>query len=161
MLPLLLPRLKTHLVPWVAGGHTSAPLIDGRDIGSAIRLSVLAEIGGFESFNVVGPEVPTVREVLSFVHEEYGYPKPHFGVPFSIAYPFARAMELLDPFAPWEPLVTRSIVHLLEETSVDNSRASNMLGYNPKHHWKDAVRATIDEMNVRQLRPMRMTKSVV
>lgn len=33
LLPLLLPRLKTHLVPYVNGGRTGMPLIDGEDIG--------------------------------------------------------------------------------------------------------------------------------
>jgi len=33
---------------------------------------------------VVGPEVPTVREVITFLHDEYGLPKPHFGVPFAM-----------------------------------------------------------------------------
>lgn len=28
VLPILLPRLETHLVPWVAGGRTSLPVID-------------------------------------------------------------------------------------------------------------------------------------
>ena len=33
LLPILVPRLKTHLVPWVGGGRTSLPITDGRDIG--------------------------------------------------------------------------------------------------------------------------------
>ncbi|MDH5784517.1 MAG: NAD(P)-dependent oxidoreductase [Chromatiales bacterium] len=161
MLPLLLPRLKTHLVPWVAGGKTSAPLIDGKDIGQAITLASKAELTGYQGFNIVGPEVPTVREVLTLLHDELGYPKPHFGVPFFIAYPFARLMELLDPIVPWEPLVTRSIIHLLEEVDADNGRAEKILGYRPQVHWKDSVRATVNEMKQRQHKAMSMTKPIV
>jgi nucleoside-diphosphate-sugar epimerase len=161
MLPLLIPRLKTHLVPWVAGGKTSAPLIDGRDIGQAIALSVKSDLHGYQSFNIVGPQVPTMREVITFLHKEFGYPKPHFSVPFFVAYPFARLMELLDPFVPWEPLVTRSIVHLLEEVNADNTLAQKYLGYQPVHDWKDSVRAQVAEMNDRQQKPMRMTKPVL
>jgi len=162
MLPLLMPRLKTHLVPWVAGGKTSAPLIDGRDIGQAISLAVTNDIlAGYESFNVVGPEVPSVRDVIQLLHDEFEYPKPHFGVPFFIAYPFARAMELLDPFVPWEPLVARSIVHLMEEVNADNTRAERLLSYKPEYHWKDSVRTQVEEMQVRQIRPMRMIKPIV
>lgn len=161
MLPILLPRLKTHLVPWVAGGRTSAPLTDGRDIAQAIRLACSAQLSGYESFNIVGPEVPTVREVITLLHDEFGYPKPHFGVPFFIAYPFARLMELLDPIVPWEPLVTRSIVHLLEEVNADNRRAEKMLDYRPQVHWKEAVRTTVNEMKQRQLAAMPMAKPIV
>lgn len=157
LLPILMPRLKTHLVPWVAGGSTSMPLIDGTDIGQAFALAALnPDLKGFESFNIVGPEIPKVREVINFLHDEYGYPTPHFGVPFFTAYPFAWLMEKLDPFVPWDPLVTRSIVHLLEEVHVTNDQARQRLGYQPKVHWKIAIRKQIVEMGKKQRTNMKM-----
>lgn len=132
VLPILAPRLKTHLVPWVAGGRTSLPIIDGRDIGRAFACAVEAEgLAPYEGFNIVGPTVPTVRDAISFLHAEYGLPKPHFSVPFALAYPFAWLMEKLDPFVPWEPLVTRSIIHLMEEVGADSAKAERLLGYRP------------------------------
>lgn len=161
LLPILMPRLKTHLVPWVAGGCTGLPIIDGRDIGEAFALAALSDgIKGFEGFNIVGREVPTVRQVITFLHEEYKLPLPHFSVPFAVAYPFAWLMEKLDPVVPWEPLVTRSIVLLMEETNADNSKAEHMLGYHPVHDWRESIRAQVREMQVRQVRPMSMAKPV-
>ncbi len=161
LLPILVPRLKTHLVPWVAGGKTGLPIIDGRDIGAAFAAAATADnLSGYVGFNIVGPEVPTVRQVIEFLHDEYGLPKPHLGVPFAIAYPFAWLMEKLDPLVPWEPLVTRSIIHLMEEAAADNARAGRMLGYKPRYHWKDAVRAQMDEMQARQTRPMKMYRPI-
>lgn len=161
LLPILLPRLKTHLVPWVAGGKTSCPIIDGRDIGQAISLAVSTDgLNGYQSFNIVGPEVPTVRDVINFLHDEFCYPRPHFGVPFFVAYPVARLMELLDPILPWEPLVTRSIVHLLEEVNADSGRAERMLGYKPRYHWKEALRRQVEEMQVKQVKAMKLTKPI-
>jgi len=151
LLPMLLPRLKTHLVPWVDHGKTGMPIIDGRDIGLAFSVaSTAAELQPYEGFNIVGPVVPTVREVLEFLHAEFGYPKPHFSVPFAMAYGFAAVMEFLDPFVPWEPLVTRSIVHLLEETGGNNQRARERLGFVPVWHWHCAVRRQMAEMQTRQ-----------
>lgn len=162
ILPILLPRLKTHLVPWVAGGKTSLPVIDGKDIGEAMKCAAIAEeLDGYQSFNIVGKEVPTVREVIEFIHKEFAYPKPHFNVPFFIAYPFAWLMEMLDPIVPWDPLVNRSIVHLLEEVSADNSRATKILGYQPRHNWQDAVTKQIKEMNKSQKTAMRMARPIV
>lgn len=159
LLPLLLPRLKTHLVPWVAGGRTSMPVVAGSDIGQAFVLAAtVPALEGYEAFYVVGPSVPTAREVITYLNTAYGVPKPHFRVPFFGAYAFARLMEVVDPVVPWEPLVTRSIVHLLEETSPSNERAHQRLGYRPKVGWKDAIRMQMDEMLVRQKRPMRMHK---
>lgn len=158
LLPILLPRLKTHLVPWIDGGRTSLPIVDGRDIGQAVSLAALtAGLNGWCGFNIVGPEVPTARQVLTFLEQAYGYPTPHFSVPFPVAYGFAWLMEKIDPLVPWEPLVTRSIVHLLEEVSADNTLAREQLGYRPVHHWRDAIRDQLSEMSDRQLSPMSMT----
>lgn len=161
VLPILAPRLKTHLVPWVAGGRTGLPVIDGRDIGEAFACAVTANgLADYEGFNIVGAEIPTVREVISFLHDEYGLPKPHFSVPFSIAYPFAWLMEKLDPVVPWEPLVTRSIIHLMEETGADNAKAERLLSYRPTHPWREAIRAQMQEMEVRQKQPMSMARPI-
>jgi len=161
VLPILAPRLKTHLVPWVGGGRTSLPIIDGRDIGRAFACAVMAEgLAPYEGFNIVGPTVPTVRKVISFLHDEYKLPRPHFGVPFAMAYPFAWLMEKLDPFVPWELLVTRSIVHLMEEVSADNAKAERLLGYHPAYDWREAIRAQMQEMSARQTRPMSMAMPI-
>ncbi len=161
VLPILLPRLKTHLVPWVAHGRTALPITDGRDIGRAVGLAATApNLSGYESFNIVGPEVPTVREVIEFIHERYGYPKPHFSVPFPVAYAFAGLMEKIDPLLPWEPLVTRSIVHLLEDVQVTNAAARQRLGYSPRINWRSAISAQIADMQMRQRAPMKMHRPI-
>lgn len=159
LLPILGPRLRTHLVPWVAGGRTSMPLIDGRDIGRCVALAATQpELAGYEGFNVVGPEVPTVREVIDYLHQRHGLPRPHFGVPFPLAFAFAWLMERLNPIVPWEPLVTRSIIHLLQESGVDNRRAEQRLGYRPRHHWKESIDTQLAEMAERQRVPMSMAR---
>ncbi len=161
LLPILLPRLKTRLVPWVNGGRTGMPIIDGRDIGQAFRRAVLADgLSGYESFNIVGPEVPTVREVIGFLQTEFGYPQPHFSVPFPAGYVFARLMEWLDPMVPWEPLVVRSIIHLLEETHATNTAAGQRLGYRPQVDWRSTIRNQMHEMSWRQQGPMSMARPV-
>jgi nucleoside-diphosphate-sugar epimerase len=159
LLPILLPRLKTHLVPWVSGGRTSMAITDGEDIGQCAALAATApDLNGYEGFNVVGPEVPQVREVINYLHQRHGLPRPHFSVPFPVAFAFAWLMEQLDPLTPWEPLVTRSIIHLLQETGVDNKRAELKLGYRPKRHWKEAIDAQLAEMTVHQTEAMSMAR---
>jgi len=134
------------------------PIVDGRDIGQAVYKAVLVEgLSGYQSFNIVGPSVPSVREVIDLLHK-YGYPKPHFNVPFPIAFAFAWLMEAFDSIVPWEPLVTRSIIHLLREVNADNSRAMDILGYAPKYDWRESVEIQLAEMNERQRQPMSMAK---
>lgn len=158
LLPILLPRLKTHLVPWVAGGKTSMPITDGRDIGQAFKKATFAKgLTGYQSFNIVGPSVPSVRDVIEFLHK-YGYPKPHFNVSFPVAFVFAWLMEVIDPFVPWEPLITRSIVHLLREVNANNEHAKQVLGYMPKHDWREAIKTQLKAMNEKQFKPMHLAK---
>jgi len=159
ILPLLLPRLKTHLVPWVAGGRTHLPLIDGRDVGQAMALAATAPgLEGYRAFNVIGPENPTVRKVIEHLSSQYGYPTPHFSVPFRGAYAFAWTMEKLDPIVPWEPLVTRSIIQFLEQQDVGNAAFTEATGYTPHHHWKEAIKTQLGEMAERQTHAMPMIK---
>lgn len=161
LLPVLVPRMKTHLVPWVAGGKTEMPMIDGRDIGQAMGLAAVKEgLIGYHSFNVVGTEVPTVREVVEYIASEYALPKPHFSVPFAVAWPFAWLMETLDPLLPWEPLIVRSIIHLLQNTGATNERATQLLGYQPQYHWRQAITAQLREMQIRQKRAMKMARPI-
>ncbi|MEZ5839376.1 MAG: NAD(P)-dependent oxidoreductase [Hyphomicrobiales bacterium] len=159
LLPILTERLKTRLVPWVDGGRPPMPLIDGADIGEAFRLAATAEgLSGYEAFNILGPSVPTMRDLVTFLSERGGYPKPFFGVPFSLAFPFARLMRAIDPVVPWEPLIVPAIIHLLQDFRVDNEAAAARLGYRPKVPWQDAVERQLTEMSWRQTTPMKMRK---
>lgn len=161
LLPVLLPRLKTRLVPWVKAGNTGCPIIDGRDIGQAVVRAALAPLTRtYTSLNIVGPEIPTVRDVIEHIAEHYGYPKPLFSVPFPLAYTFAWLMEKIDPFVPWEPLVTRSIVHLLEETHANNTQAFETLGYIPEIHWKEAIACQMQAMKKNQFSAMKMHRPI-
>lgn len=147
ILPVLLPRLNTHLVPWLDKGKTRLPLIDGEDIARAFLNTINTNnLKIFERINIVGVEQPTVEELINFIHDNYNYPQPHFTVPFSLAYKFAWLMEKLSVFTPWEPLVTRSLIHLMEETQSNNQFASEKIGYQPSVHWKDSISAQIEEL---------------
>ncbi len=146
ILPALLPRLGTHLVPWLDNGQTHLPLIDGIDIGKAFRKTLESEqLNNFECLNIVGNEQPTIRQFLNFIHTNYGYPLPHFSVSFSTAYTFASLMEKLSIFTPWEPLVTRSLIHLMEDTHANNQIAKDKIGFQPTVHWKDSISAQMEE----------------
>jgi len=161
LLPLLLPRLRTHLVPWVAKGRTTMPLIAGRDVGRAMALAAVSDrVKGFNTIDVVGKELPTGREVFRFLKEAYGYPLPHFGVSFNMAYAFARFMESVSKLTPWDPFIARSIVLLLEETAPSNDAAKYLLGYEPQVHWKYAIRAQLAEMQRDRVTGLRMAREL-
>lgn len=159
---LIVPKLKTHLVPWVAGGRGRMPLVDGRDMGEAFALASKADgLRGFHSFNICGPSFPTMREVIDFIHDETGVPKPHFSVPRWGAYLFGWLMEKLNPVLPGDPFLTRSIVYLGEDWYAPSDLAKERLGYVPKHGWKEAVRHELKNMEVRGSPRTRLADAVL
>lgn len=147
ILSLLLPRLKTHFVPWVAGGKARVPLVDGRDLGIAFTLAATTDkLTEFESFNICGPSFPSTREIINFLHKETGVPLPHFGVPLRGAYAFGWLMEKLNSVLPGDPFLTRAIVYLGEDWYAPSDYAKQRLGYSAKHDWKTAVRRQLSDM---------------
>ncbi len=147
LLPVLVPRLKTHLVPWLAGGHKRMPLVADTDLGQAFALAAVAKgLKDYESFNICGSEFPTMREVLKLIAQETGAPLPHYSVPYPIGYVFGWLMEALNPVLPGYPFLTRSIVHLSEDWLAPNDYAKTKLGYVPQKDWRSTVREHLADL---------------
>src|SRR5690606_14993557 len=119
ILPVLLPRLRARLVPFIDRGRVRMRLVDGRDVGEAFRVAALSPgLTGFSAFDVMADNPPTFRELLCLLHGEFGYPLPLFSVSYEVAYRFAWFAEQLSRVTPYEPLITRSIVFLSEPAEV-------------------------------------------
>jgi nucleoside-diphosphate-sugar epimerase len=148
MLPALVPRLRTYLVPWLAGGRKHLPLVTDTDLGNAfVLVSAAQNLNDYESFNICGAEYPTLREVVEFIAAETGIPKPLYSVPYPAGYAFGWLMEALKPVMPGSsPFLTRSIVHLCENWVCPNDYARRKLGYSPKKDWRKAVREHLADL---------------
>ena len=148
LLPALLPRLRTYLVPWLAGGRKRMPLVADTDLGKSFALAAVAErLADYESFNICGGEFPTMREVIDFIAAETGFPKPLYSVPYPAGYVFAWLMEKLHPLLPGSPpFLPRSIVHLSEDWFCPNDYAQQKLGYIPQKDWRTAAREHIADL---------------
>lgn len=148
MLPALVPRLKTYLVPWLAGGCKRLPLVADADLGNAFMLASVADgLNDYESFNICGAKFPTLREVVQFIAAEAGVPKPLYSVPYPAGYAFGWLMETLKPLMPGSsPFLTRSIVYLCENWMCPNDYAHGKLGYTPKKDWRIAIREHLSDL---------------
>lgn len=147
LVPALVPRLRTYMVPWLAGGRARMPLVGDTDLGEAFALAATADgLDDYESFNIVGPDLPTAREVIELVAEESGSPRPLFSVPYAAGHAFGWLMERLHPVLPGSsPFLTRSLVHVAGDWPCRNDYASEKLGYDPKKGWRTAVREAVAE----------------
>lgn len=140
LVPALTPRLRTYLVPWLAGGRRRQALVADTDLGQAFARACVAEdLDDYESFNICGAEFPTLREVVSFIATETGFPKPLYSVPYPAGYAFGWLMEMLYPLLPGYPFLTRSIVHLCESRFCPSDYATRKLGYVPEKDWRVAI----------------------
>lgn len=151
LIPALVPRLRTYLVPWLAGGRSRLALVTDTDLGESFALAaVAAGLNDYESFNICGTEFPTTRELIEFIAGETGFPQPLYSVPHSLGYAFAWLMEKLHPILPGSsPFLTRSIVHLAEDWLCTTDYARQKLGYLPRTNWRDAVRAALMELKAK------------
>lgn len=147
-LPALVPRLRTYLVPWLAGGRKHFPIVADTDLGEAFALAAVAKnLNDYESFNICGAEFPTLREIVEFIAMETGFPKPLYSVPYVGGYAFGWLMETLKPILPGSsPFLTRSIVHLCENWVCPNDYARKKLGYIPKKDWRTAIREHLADL---------------
>lgn len=148
MLPALVPRLRTYLVPWLAGGRSRLPLVADADLAEGfVRAAIADGLNDYESFNICGPEFPTLREIIDFIAAETGLPRPLYSVPYTAGYAFGGLMEMLIRIFPGtSPFLTRSIVHLCERWVCPSDYAQRKLGYTPKTDWRTAVRAHLAEL---------------
>ena len=148
LLPALVPRLRTYLVPWLAGGRKRMPLVADSDLGKSFALAAIAgNLDNYESFNICGATFPTMREVVEFIANETGFPQPLYSVPYSMGYAFGWLMEKLHPILPGSsPFLTRSIIHLSENWVCPSDYARKKLGYVPQKDWRTAAREHLAEL---------------
>jgi nucleoside-diphosphate-sugar epimerase len=148
VVPALVPRLRTRLVPWLSGGRSRLPLVADTDLGEAFALAAVADgLDDFESFNICGAEFPTSREVIEFIAGEIGVPRPWFSVPYPLGHAFGRLMELLHPVLPGtSPFLTRSLVHVARDWVCPSDYAGKKLGYEPRKEWRTAAREALREL---------------
>jgi nucleoside-diphosphate-sugar epimerase len=144
----LTPRLRTRLVPWIAGGGSRLPLAADTDLGQAFALAAVADgLDDFESFNICGPDFPTARDVIGFIAAETGFPQPWYSVPRPAAHAFGWLMERLNPVLPGSsPFLTRSLVHVAGDWFCSGDYAAKKLGYIPRKDWRTAVREALTEL---------------
>jgi len=148
LVPALVPRLKTYLVPWLAGGKSRLPLIADSDLAEAFVLAIMADdLNPYESFNICGNDFPATRNVIDYIAAKTGTSSPFYSVPYKAGYLFGWLMETLFPILPGKgPFLTRSIVHLAEDWYCTTNYAEQKLGFKAKKSWQTALDEALDEL---------------
>lgn len=143
LVPAIIPRLKTRMVPWIGGGRARMPLATAEDMGEAFALAATVEgVAAYDNFNIHSGALPTMREVFTHIAREAGVPLPLASAPYWSGYVFGRLMEALPTRTPF---LTRSLVRVSEDWNTPITRAERVLGFVPKGSWRQAVTASVAE----------------
>lgn len=148
IIPAIIPRLKTRLVPWLGNGKKQMPLVADSDLGQAFVLATLADnLNSYESFNICGASFPQLREVIRYIADRADVPRPFYSVPYFAGYAFGWLMEKTNAITPGDsPFLTRSIVHLCEDWLCPNDYANKKIGYRPQKTWQQAIDEHVTEL---------------
>ena len=146
LMPQLIWALKHKKLSWYSD-HCSLPVVDGKDVAQAfVRAALAPQQLPYESFNVVGPDAPSSKQVLEFITQEYDYTKPWFNAPWPLVYAWSWINEILYPLSSSEAMVTRSMLHMLRGSAANNERAGELIGYQPEVHWKHSIRQQMETL---------------
>jgi uncharacterized protein YbjT (DUF2867 family) len=84
------------------------------DVADAFVHALVAEATFGKTYELVGPEIRTLRELVQFAASAAGHPRPVIGLPDSLARLQARLMEL----APGEPLLSRDNLDSMQRDNI-------------------------------------------
>ena len=158
LLPLLLARSKEPLLSYITGRLGYFPLIDGRDIGQAF---VRAALGPFESsynsLNITGPEVATHAEVMAFIKDQIHTTPLNIGLPSSITTPLLWLQGKMRKLGE-QPLFTPAMLDMLKSPIIDNTQATQQIGYDPQVSWQASMLDTL-ELHKNQMLSLDITQT--
>ena len=143
LLPFLLSKSNSTLLPFIQGQFGYLPLIDGQDIGQAfIRAALAPEHAQYESINVVGSECPKQSEVFEFLHRHYTHSGLRMGLPASLATLYLKLLAVIQHNCQ-HPVMTSSLANQLLNPLISNSKANDLLGFDPQISWQASVLSLI------------------
>ncbi|MDQ2765182.1 MAG: complex I NDUFA9 subunit family protein [Pseudomonadota bacterium] len=90
---------STSLIPLIGGGHTRMQPVHASDVAAAVELSLRNPAAWGKTYELGGPERFTMREIAGMILVRVGRRHLPIPVPFALAHPLARLLELL-PGAP-------------------------------------------------------------
>jgi NADH dehydrogenase len=115
------------VLPLIGGGLTKFQPVFVVDVAETIARAVDGTIAGGKIYELGGPRVMTLKEVMAFVLAETGRSRPFVPLPFAAARVQAGLMEFVDKMTfgklPRALAITRAQVRLLEHDNLVSDAA--------------------------------------
>jgi len=144
LLALLLNRCDTATLPFITGLLGHFPIIDGRDIGQAFARAALGPFeSSYNNLNIVGPESPSHREVMAFIKEQIQVSPLSVGLAHYLANPLLWLQGKIHSVDK-QPLITSAMLEMLKSPPVQNTLATQQIGYDPEISWQASLLDTLE-----------------
>jgi uncharacterized protein YbjT (DUF2867 family) len=128
----------TPIIPLIGGGRTRLQPVHVNDVAEAVYQSLRHPDAVGKTYELGGPETYTIRQILDLVFARKERSHRFISIPFALASPLARLLELL-PGAP----LTVAQVDLLRD---DNVLGTGMLGLEELGITPQNLRDTISHL---------------
>lgn len=109
---------RSPALPLVGGGRTRFQPVYVGDVAQAVASALDDRAAWGRTFELGGPDVYTLREILELVMRETGRARLLVPLPFFAAGLIGRASDLVAPILPFAPVITRDQVELLRRDNV-------------------------------------------
>ena len=120
---------STPIIPLIGSGRTRLQPVHAGDVAEAVYQSLLNPDAPGKIYELGGPEIYTMREILDMVLARMGRSPYFISIPFALASPLARVLEFLP-----SPPLTVAQVDLLRGDSVPGTGTAGIeeLGITPQ-----------------------------
>lgn len=142
----VIEQLKQRTMPLIGGGRTSPGLVYvDNAAGALIAVAKSSEAIG-KTYNLRDHSVQSWKTYIGAIAAESGLSPPWLRLPFSVAFPFARAMESIHTLfsASSKPLLTRHAVYLMSrDASFPIDRAIEDFGFQSTVSFESGVEKSV------------------
>jgi nucleoside-diphosphate-sugar epimerase len=129
----------------IGSGKNIIPLVYIDDLTEVfLKAAEAGAIGGI--YEIIGPDLPTLEEMVNLIAQQLGVKANKFGVPVPVARMAALLSECLSAAWHREPLITRHRVDVIlsHRPDFNSQKAKLELGYEPRVDFAQGIAATID-----------------
>ncbi len=131
-------RGKATLLP--GGGRTRLQMVHVLDVAAAVLLALESERAQGEAMNLGSDDVPTLRELAAALYRHAGKKEKFISINATLARSAVRVLSRLG-LSPLEP---QHLEIALRDYVFDNSKAKEILGWNPSRDDIEAAREAYD-----------------
>ena len=141
--PGVVAYLRSKGATYLGNGHNRLPYVYAGDVAALCRLAATEEKAAGQAYNAVSQETVTQRELFAAAAEEAGLEPPRRGVPLTLAYGAALAMEVVNVLGGrrTRPSLTRMAVTMVGGDYLEDAgKGERELRWRAETPMREAVR---------------------